>query len=228
MSREIAAIARELVQTCGTGLPLTVRHRELIVNLAALSDAAPEGAAPEGDTEAAILERGRKAWADVPDAAEWQRQIRGTAEPAAPASGDGLNFRGETFAEARQQLVNVLKAQKSWLTGYAEVYVDEFAALASPTGVDAAMASIGALIRTQDNRCTASPIFIVQQRRGKHWDFVTACFTEQGCKDYLARDGHNLKEPRIYAAGSYRNSEWQAVRNYLAALAAQDGGAGHG
>lgn len=40
------------------------------------------------------------------------------------------NFREETFAEARQQLVNVLKAQKSWLTGYAEAYVDDFVDLA--------------------------------------------------------------------------------------------------
>ena len=49
----------------------------------------------------------------------------------------------------------------------------------------------------------------------KIWEFVTACFTEQGCKDYIAANGHNLKEPRIYAAGSYRNKEWQAVRNFL-------------
>ena len=47
------------------------------------------------------------------------------------------------------------------------------------------------------------------------WEFVTACFTEQGCKDYLALDGHNLKEHRIYAAGSYRNNEWRAVRKFL-------------
>lgn len=47
------------------------------------------------------------------------------------------------------------------------------------------------------------------------WDFVTACFTEQGCKDYIVREGHNLKKPRIYAAGSYRNNEWQTVRNAL-------------
>ena len=42
-----------------------------------------------------------------------------------------MNFRGETFAEARQQLVNALKAQKSWLTDYAEAYVDEFADMAA-------------------------------------------------------------------------------------------------
>ncbi|WP_126962467.1 hypothetical protein [Xanthomonas arboricola] len=53
---------------------------------------------------------------------------------------------------------------------------------------------------------------------GHYWDFVTACFTEQGCKDYLARDGHNLREPRIYAAGSYRNKEWRDVRSFLASL----------
>ena len=52
------------------------------------------------------------------------------------------------------------------------------------------------------------------------WEFVTACFTEQGCKDYLKRDGHNLKEPRIYAEGSYRNEEFRTIRNWLRSLAA--------
>lgn len=138
-------------------------------------------------------------------------------------------------------------------------------------GAGDALARIGELIRTQDNRITDQPIFIVQQKRricgmdedyakdfmwydaravesydeaGKAerdadreaeglppiewqrggyidiWEFVTACFTEQGCKDYIARDGHNLREPRIYAAGSYRNEEFRAVRKYLAALEA--------
>lgn len=40
------------------------------------------------------------------------------------------NFRGETLAEARAQLVNVLKAQKSWLTEYAEAYIDDFETMA--------------------------------------------------------------------------------------------------
>lgn len=52
------------------------------------------------------------------------------------------------------------------------------------------------------------------------WEFVTACFTEQGCKDYLAKNNHNLKEPRIYADGSYRNEEYRAVRNWLMSLPA--------
>lgn len=47
------------------------------------------------------------------------------------------------------------------------------------------------------------------------WEFVTACFTEQGCKDFLAINGHNLTEPRIYAYGSWRNQEWKAVRSAL-------------
>lgn len=47
------------------------------------------------------------------------------------------------------------------------------------------------------------------------WEFVTACFTEKGCKDFIASNGHNLNEPRIYAAGSYRNEEFRAVRNFL-------------
>jgi len=65
------------------------------------------------------------------------------------------------------------------------------------------------------------------------WEFVTACFTEQGCKEYLRINGHNLNEPRIYADGSFRNHEYRAVRNWLLSIAAaptqadssnQDGG----
>jgi len=52
------------------------------------------------------------------------------------------------------------------------------------------------------------------------WEFVTACFTEQGCKDYIAINGHNLKEPRIYAEGSFRNEEFRSLRKMLIALAA--------
>ena len=50
------------------------------------------------------------------------------------------------------------------------------------------------------------------------WTFVTACFTEQGCLDYLTRNGHNLRETRIYAYGSYRNEEFRAIRNFLMSL----------
>lgn len=54
------------------------------------------------------------------------------------------------------------------------------------------------------------------------WEFVTACFTEQGCKDYLKANGHNLGKTRIYAYGSYRNVEYQTVRDHLAGLASAE------
>lgn len=66
-------------------------------------------------------------------------------------------------------------------------------------------------------------------RRPRGWErhcmlevdvFVTACFTEQGCKDFLARDGHNHRKPFIYAFGSHRNHEYRAVRDFLATLPA--------
>jgi hypothetical protein len=47
------------------------------------------------------------------------------------------------------------------------------------------------------------------------WEFVTACFTEQGCKDFIEADGHNHGELRIYAEGSFRNNEFRRVRNAL-------------
>ncbi|HIB4660721.1 TPA: ead/Ea22-like family protein [Klebsiella quasipneumoniae subsp. similipneumoniae] len=126
--------------------------------------------------------------------------------------------------------------------------------------------TIGELIRTQDNRITDQPMFVVFQKReiigsDGHspsricwvWDgeevselrakrlealyqdgrdtrgydryamqevdeFVTACFTEHGCKDYLRQNGHNLRLPYIYACGSFRNNEYQLVRNWLAGI----------
>jgi len=54
-------------------------------------------------------------------------------------------------------------------------------------------------------------------------DFVTCCFTEQGCKDYLACNGHNLRQPFIYVTSGFRNDEYQAVRNWLAGIALDTG-----
>ncbi len=51
-----------------------------------------------------------------------------------------------------------------------------------------------------------------------HWTFVVACFTEQGCKDYIAANGHNLRDPRIYVESGYRNAEWIAMRAFLKGL----------
>lgn len=126
---------------------------------------------------------------------------------------------------------------------------------------------IGNLVRTQDNRITDQPIFVVEKsvmipispeygydaeewvntdsadyeranetksRRlnllaeddrktgawekfylKETWEFVTCCFTEAGCLNFLSRNGHNIGKNRIYAYGSYRNNEWQTVRNFL-------------
>lgn len=135
---------------------------------------------------------------------------------------------------------------------------------------------IGQQVRTQDNRCTADPIFVVQglkrigpimpeysvdrlmyhdwqetetyyhdkpdpekwaelDRLNKDgrlpsgvtaggyielWEDVQWCFTELGCKQYLEKDGHNVRrvydDVRIYAKCLRRNSEMISIRNFLA------------
>lgn len=88
-------------------------------------------------------------------------------------------------------------------------------------------------VSTADDR-TASRLEALHRggRDVKDWEryaikdvdvFVTACFTEQGCKDFLAIDGHNHREPFIYAFGSFRNSEYQAMRNWLKSLPKKTG-----
>ncbi|GKX50569.1 ead/Ea22-like family protein [Budvicia aquatica] len=55
-------------------------------------------------------------------------------------------------------------------------------------------------------------------------EFVTACFTEQGCNDHIVINGHNLNKPFVYAFGSFRNAEYRAIRDWLiAAPALQEG-----
>ncbi|EOC6713718.1 TPA: ead/Ea22-like family protein [Escherichia coli] len=49
-------------------------------------------------------------------------------------------------------------------------------------------------------------------------EFVTCCFTEQGCKDYLAANGHNLRLPFIYVKSGFRNAEYIGIRNWLAGI----------
>jgi len=52
------------------------------------------------------------------------------------------------------------------------------------------------------------------------WEIVDgmACFTEKGCQDHIDCNAHNLNQPRIYAMGSFRNREFQTVRNFLLSL----------
>lgn len=48
-------------------------------------------------------------------------------------------------------------------------------------------------------------------------NFETACFTEQGCKDFLEIQSHNLRKPFIYATSLFRNREMIALREALMA-----------
>lgn len=58
------------------------------------------------------------------------------------------------------------------------------------------------------------------------WKTVQVCFTEDGCNQYLERDGHNLRHyfgVRIYVESFHRNSEMLAIREALLAARAQAG-----
>ena len=49
--------------------------------------------------------------------------------------------------------------------------------------------------------------------------FVTACFTEQGCNDFLSVQGHNLRQPFIYTSTLFRNQEMKDFRAAMMELA---------
>lgn len=49
-------------------------------------------------------------------------------------------------------------------------------------------------------------------------EFVTCCFSEKGCKDYLECNGHNLRLPFIYVKSGFRNAEYIGIRNWLSGI----------
>lgn len=51
----------------------------------------------------------------------------------------------------------------------------------------------------------------------ERWETVMVAFTEEGCKEYLRQNGHNLSEPRIYVESFNRCPEMIAVRGFLMA-----------
>ncbi|HGW3832822.1 TPA: hypothetical protein ACNH4E_004767 [Klebsiella pneumoniae] len=179
----------------------------------------------------------------------------------------------EALEKAQQRIAELEEAEQKLcaanitLDARAELAERQLAEMESRTMKSPAeLYTIGELIRTQDNRITDQPMFVVFQKReiigsDEHspsricwvWDgeevselrakrlealyqddrdtrgydryamqevdeFVTACFTEHGCKDYLRQNGHNLRLPYIYACGSFRNNEYQLVRNWLAGI----------
>jgi len=52
----------------------------------------------------------------------------------------------------------------------------------------------------------------------EYWEDEMVSFTEEGCKEYLRLNGHNLKEPRIYAKSFYRCPEMLEIRKFLMSL----------
>lgn len=180
---------------------------------------------------------------------------------------------GEKLEKAQQQMTESENRVRKQNRQICELFDDNTALRQRIAGLEARtvklppeLYTIGDLIRTQDNRITDQPMFVVFQKReiigsDEHspsricwvWDgeevselrakrlealyqdgrdtrgydryamqevdeFVTACFTEHGCKDYLRQNGHNLRLPYIYACGSFRNNEYQLVRNWLAGI----------
>ena len=51
------------------------------------------------------------------------------------------------------------------------------------------------------------------------WEFVQCFFTRQAAEDYINRQRHNMKDPRVYVDSGHRNPEWQTLRAHLALLA---------
>ncbi|HDX8727902.1 TPA: ead/Ea22-like family protein [Klebsiella michiganensis] len=196
----------------------------------------------------------------------WDETAQRNAEFIALANPANIFALVEALEKAQAQSSKWLEAYHKAVSVGAR-YEERIAKLESRTvKLPTELYTIGELIRTQDNRITDQPMFVVFQKReiigsDEHspsricwvWDgeevselrakrlealyqdgrdtrgydryamqevdeFVTACFTEHGCKDYLRQNGHNLRLPYIYACGSFRNNEYQLVRNWLAGI----------
>ena len=81
--------------------------------------------------------------------------------------------------------------------------------------------AMGERLRTQDNRMTRAPIWMVEQHihRVDRWDLVqgAVALTLEGIEEYLRMNGHNLTEPRIYVGSMSRVPEMIRLREILMA-----------
>lgn len=200
------------------------------------------------------------------EALELKEEQRANWFQMAQKLGDDLDKAEKRIAELEEAEQKLCVANVT-LDARAELAERRLAEMESRTvKLPPELYTIGELIRTQDNRITDQPMFVVFQKReiigsDEHspsricwvWDgeevselrakrlealyqdgrdtrgydryamqevdeFVTACFTEHACKDFLRQNGHNLRQPYIYACGSFRNNEYQLVRNWLAGI----------
>lgn len=205
---------------------------------------------------------------ELVEALESEKRICATWRKTAEANSEKLE-KAQAKADVYDMLRDDygLREKGVGLADFVDWQANRIAELESRTvKLSPELYTIGDLIRTQDNRITDQPMFVVFQKReiigsDEHspsricwvWDgeevselrakrlealyqdgrdtrgydryamqevdeFVTACFTEHGCKEYLRQNGHNLRLPYIYACGSFRNNEYQLVRNWLAGI----------
>jgi Lar family restriction alleviation protein len=102
-------------------------HRSAVANLVIEALAATPAADPLGlRSTFSALARSKDFTVESLIADFEQTPAATPQQSAANGAGDAQNFRGESLYEARRLLVNVLKAQKSWLTDYAEAFIDDF------------------------------------------------------------------------------------------------------
>lgn len=51
------------------------------------------------------------------------------------------------------------------------------------------------------------------------WENVQPFFSRSGAEAFIARNRHNLTDPRVYVDSAHRNVEWQLMRELLLELA---------
>ena len=148
------------------------------------------------------------------NAAEWQ-------ERAEKAEATLAKFAaiGKQIAEQDNRCTDrpiFLVQQKVTDSGYDENYVDDVMWIGDGGAV--ADAEEKDRLETAYEQTGDIPDGWTRTGYRDRWEFVTACFTEQACKDHIAANGHNLREPRIYADHSCRNFEFRELWDLMVGL----------
>lgn len=73
------------------------------------------------------------------------------------------------------------------------------------------------------NECEEDDIGATQVFYKDTWVTIQFFLTENGAKDYITINGHNIsgpngEPPRIYVESGWRNEEWRTVREFLMRL----------
>jgi len=158
------------------------------------------------------------------------KQRKNLNRPISRRQAIGIEMKGETMNDEILKIGKLLQTQDNHATahplfvvqkkcrdmGYESDYTDDYC-WAFSDGPDCVIADPDEVLRLEQLDSVGK---ITDEEWQKvyyidRWDFVTACFTAQSCKEFIENNKHRYGELRMFVDTAHHNPEWKLIRDYL-------------